>query len=137
MLAECISNSTKILPSNLLSPALGLSVDSRFNVTVGKTYVVLGLGVFEGFSWYLIADDTYTYYPVWIPADFFKITSGAIPDIWIADWKPAAEGRGARLTITFPQWTSIPYFYDSLTDGDEEAVAIFASYKSKLDSLGC
>jgi hypothetical protein len=35
--------------------------------------------------------------------------------------------------IAFEEWVSNPVFYDKLTDGDKNAVAVFKKYKKLMD----
>ncbi len=76
-----------------------------------------------------ICDDNYTYFPIQNPAPLFKIVDPTPSQYWQTQIAP-----NGLLEIAFEHWFSIPYYYDKLTDQEEEAVAIFEKYKELMDA---
>jgi hypothetical protein len=98
---------------------------------VGQTYAVIGLTGFNGGIWYYVADDHELDYPVWYPSPLFEVVDGHLSPIW----KAGEHGHGANRTVylAFPEWADDWYFYDRLTDGDEQARRVYRKYKALFE----
>lgn len=125
----CIANTGAALPESYFLPHLCYQKDMEFQLTVGKSYIVYGLYEWQGKIWYYICDDNYTYFPIHNPAPLFKIVDPTPSQYW--QFRLSENGL---LEIAFEHWFSIPYYYDKLTDQEEEAVAIFEKYKELMDA---
>lgn len=112
---------------------MGLTEETHFDLKLGKEYVVYGLTVFLGHVWYYIADESYSSFPVWNPAALFEVTDGSISRYWIAGFQPGGAKADPSLLMAFAEWVNDPTFYTRLTDGDQQATAIFGEYKKRLD----
>jgi hypothetical protein len=132
VLLRCSSDRGADLPTEYLDVSLGLTKDTSFPLTIGREYVVFALTTFVGGIWYYIADDDYSYYPVWSPAPLFAVVDGAISPAWRA----AHHRFGERMTVVlaFDEWAHDPSYYERLTEHDEGAVATFRMYKERLEA---
>ncbi|NET59936.1 MAG: hypothetical protein F6K47_28445 [Symploca sp. SIO2E6] len=128
MKIRCIANTGKDLPENYLDPAVYLTKDTEFQLTVGKEYTVYSFKVWQETVWYYICDDAYLYYPQQNPAPLFEVVDSRVSQYWQV--KIAATGL---LRVAFVQWFADPYFYDKLTDQEETEVAIFEQMKELMD----
>jgi len=129
MKIRCIANTGANLPESYFLPHLGYKKESEFQLSVGKEYIVYALYEWEGKIWYYICDERYTYYPIHNPAPLFEVVDNRISKYW--RFKLAPNGL---LTLAFEQWFSDPYFYDKLTDQEEQAVLIFEQIKDLIDA---
>src|SRR4028118_446267 len=129
MKIRCIANTGANLPESYFLPHLGYKKESEFQLSVGKEYIVYALYEWEGKIWYYICDERYTYYPIHNPAPLFEVVDNRISKYW--RFKLAPNGL---LTLAFEQWFSDPYFYDKLTDQEEQAVLIFEHVKDLIDA---
>ncbi|MBS0649742.1 MAG: hypothetical protein JSR93_01145 [Verrucomicrobia bacterium] len=97
-------------------------------------YTVYGLTLREGCFWYYICDRFFTYFPRWKPSPFFEVIDSRLSRYWIYCLKKADNYSDAYPIITFPEWANNhPEFYDRLSDGEDQEVAIFRSYKERMD----
>ncbi|MGO4205037.1 hypothetical protein AB4Z09_25530 [Rhodococcus sp. TAF43] len=97
-------------------------------LTVGKTYVVLGLMSWLPHSFLLTVTDTGTGH--WLPIELFDLVHPELPTGW-----SAAVSRNVpklwtgdptvRVTIGFAEMVSNPSYYEDLLDGKEEAISSF------------
>ena len=129
MKIRCIANTGANLPESYFLPHLGYKKESEFQLSIDKEYIVYALYEWEGKIWYYICDERYTYYPIHNPAPLFEVVDDRISKYW--RFKLAPNGL---LTLAFEQWFSNPYFYDKLTDQEEQAVLIFEQIKDLIDA---
>ena len=129
MKIRCIANTGANLPESYFLPHLGYKKESEFQLSVDKEYIVYALYEWEGKIWYYICDDRYTYYPIHNPAPLFEVVDNRTSKYW--RFKLAPNGL---LTLAFEQWFSDPYFYDKLTDQEEQSVLIFEQVKDLIDA---
>ncbi len=125
----CIGNTGELIPKIYLTPGISDNKEQKFQLTVGKEYIVYALYQWQGTSWYYICDDNYIYYPQKNPAPLFQISDNNLSSYWKIELAP-----NGLLTIAFEQWFSYPNFYDRLTDMEKEAVSIFQKFKKLIDA---
>lgn len=129
MKIRCIANTGAALPDSYFLPHLCYKKETEFQLIVGKEYIVYALYEWSGKIWYYICDERYTYYPIHNPAPLFEVVDKRVSKYW--RFELAANGV---LTLAFEQWFAEPYFYDKLTDQEEEAVLIFEKVKELIDA---
>jgi hypothetical protein len=131
----CIANRGSALPAGLLNPeATNFKPETGFPLIVGKSYVVYAITFNEGFCWYYLCDEDFSYYPVWRPAPLFAIEDARVSNYWEFIYSP--EGRcesESSVIIAYPEWARDPLYYDRLTDGVKQDVEVFKRYKSLMD----
>lgn len=129
MLVRCLRNAKdELTASELELEDVAASFGSYDKVPLekGTSYVVYA--VRNGHpDWYFVADESYTYYPFAYPALLFEVIDPSVSRYW---FDSDASTFGER---TFKEWATDPYFYDSLTDGAEDAVAVFRRTKAAMD----
>jgi hypothetical protein len=129
MKIKCIENNNSALPVEFLAN-YSISYE-KFPLTIDKEYFVYGLGETDGNIWYCIYDDLCSYYPMWIPFPFFEIIDDRLSRYWVFSFD---EEKGKKCPfLGFPEWANQLDFYDNLTDGKEQEVQIFKSYKELMD----
>jgi len=125
----CIENRKNTLPTEA-DKIIGF--DSLFAIVVGKIYIVYGMTVYVNMVWYYIADEDYSFYPIWTPASLFDVVDDKISRYWVYSFKEGEFNNKAPLW-TFPDWAQDPDFYDRLLDFETKEVAIFKRYKELMD----
>lgn len=134
MKLRCIGNRGSDLPPELLNPKLNRDENTRFPLTIGKTYVVYGLTVYLSHLWYYVCDDDFTHFPVWKPAPLFEIVDPRVSRYW--EINCSLDGRGESDTgiiVAYPEWARDPYYYEHLADNREAEVQIFSRYRKLID----
>jgi hypothetical protein len=129
MRIRCIANTGASLPESYIDPAKGYKKETEFPLTVGKDYTVYALKEWQGSVWYYICDDNYMYYPMQNPAPLFEVIDNILSKYWRFKLYP-----NGLLKIAFEQWFSDTYFYDKLTNQEEEEVLIFEKVKELMDA---
>jgi len=129
MKIKCITNLAKNIPPEVL--ANYASSNSSIPLIVDKQYVVYALSEYYQNTWYCICDETYTYHPMWIPQQFFQVVDNRISRYWVFSFKEDLDKN--RFFFGFSEWANQLNFYDNLTDGEQQEVQIFKSYKELMD----
>jgi hypothetical protein len=57
-----------------------------------------------------------------------EVVDNKLSKYWIFNLDP-----NGLLTLAFPEWFDDPYFYDKLTDMEEESIVIFQEIKTLID----
>jgi hypothetical protein len=133
VIVRCIASTGADLPVECLDDRLGLGPGTDFHLEVGADYVVYGLTVFLGHVWYYVADENFSYYPVWKPGSLFEAVDGTLSRFWVYGWHPPDEHGDEYPIFSFPEWANDRFFYDRLTDGEAPAVDVFRRYKALMD----
>ena len=129
MKIRCIRNIGKDIPQEILKDYC--SPDSNIPLILGKEYVVYAISEYYDNIWYCICDESYSYYPMWIPFPFFEISDNHLSRYWIFSFKQDKPKN--RPFFGFPEWALEQVFYDNLTDGADREVALFKAYKELMD----
>jgi len=107
--------------------------EEPFYSELGKIYIVYAFGIFREYFKYCICDESYSFYPLWNPANFFEIIDGCCSRYWLVGLR---EDNNEKIPfLSFPEWANNPYFYGELVDGnknDTNAI-IFRKYKALMD----
>lgn len=102
--------------------------DYSDDLVVGTDYVAYGITIRKGDFWYYICDKSFLYYPIWRPGSLFRIADPRLSRLWIL-----GGGPDCPPIISFPEWVNDLQYYNRLTDGDPDAMAVFANYKRLMD----
>jgi hypothetical protein len=129
MRIRCIATTGASLPESYIDPAKGYKKETEFPLTVGKDYTVYAIKEWQGSVWYYICDDNYMYYPMQNPAPLFEVVDNRMSKYWRFKLYP-----NGLLKIAFEQWFSDIFFYDKLTNQEEEEVLIFEKIKELMDA---
>lgn len=133
MRVKCVANKGSNLPEDILGRSSGFHKETEFPLVVGKDYVVYGITLHLGYVWYYLEDEHYAYYPVWNPSPLFEATDGKISKYWRYGYHADRNRDEVNVIFAFKEWVDDPYYYDKLTDGEEEAVMVFRHYKKLMD----
>lgn len=108
----------------------------KFYLTYGKSYIIYGIEFTkEGFSNFLLVDDTDVYYLNIYPSEFFEIIDTRISKYWVGtncsnypinDIIPPS-------TISFKEIVTNNYFLGSLLNGEYDSQQIFLEYKKNIE----
>ncbi|MFA6915651.1 MAG: hypothetical protein WC222_04585 [Parachlamydiales bacterium] len=128
MIIKTLYNEATKLPLDVLPEKYR---DMKFPIKVNKNYVVYGMIIEDGYMWYYICDETYSYYPVWKPSPLFEVINNQLSRYWVYSCKKEFDYISV---IAFPEWAENPYdYYDRLTDGFDKEIEIFKRYKELMD----
>jgi hypothetical protein len=132
---KCTSNSPKDMPRDFpLERIWGENTEGRrFPLLVGKEYAVYGVTITLGLVWYYIRDEDFVYYPVWNPSSLFEISDSSLPESWRVGIHNTRGQEDVGFILSFPEWVSDKYFYDKLTNRNDEEVSIFNHYRKLLE----
>jgi hypothetical protein len=103
---------------------------SQFNITVGNSYWVAGMGIWETVLMVLIRDDSDR--PSWFPVALFDMSVTALPHGWefrLLDKMAASGGESDRRWVAmwgYPELVRDSSHSDSLIERKPEALRIFA-----------
>lgn len=89
MRVVCVANDPKALADHQRSRAA--EFESDYPLTIGKSYAVLGMTIFENVFNFLVRDDWGA--PCFAPADFFELVAAPIPDGWRFALRPGIRER--------------------------------------------
>jgi hypothetical protein len=134
MKVKCLGNRGSSLPKELLDPRSNCDENTRFALTIGKTYIVYGITVYRRYLWYYVCDDDFTYFPVWNPSPLFEIADHRVSKYWEVNY--SREGRDESdvgIIVAYPEWAQNPYYYGRLADNRDEEVAVFRKYQKMID----
>ncbi|EFB42473.1 hypothetical protein pah_c006o003 [Parachlamydia acanthamoebae str. Hall's coccus] len=88
--------------------------------------------IVEGYIWYYICNRNNCEYPIWKPSSLFEVLDGRMSKCWVFSClKYNAEDYDTLWA--YPEWVNDPYYYDQLTNGEEEYVKNFRKYKVLMD----
>ncbi|WP_173142061.1 hypothetical protein [Kibdelosporangium persicum] len=118
---KCLRN--KGLPE----PAHGLYYTEHtvFEVTVGETYPVYGISMFNRGLTLLLRDDTGK--PNWQPIELFEVVDGRLPD----GWKFATRDQGEAYTqaiFGYPRLVDDEGHEEALIEREPDAMRVFLDY---------
>jgi hypothetical protein len=128
LIARCVHNSG----SSLGEPSRGsfYTLETVFDLELGKEYIVLGLGVFETVLLALVCDETGR--PNWLPIGLFALEATVVPAHWefgVVDGLAASGGDASNRWVArwgYPELVHDDRHSDALIEQDPLALAIFA-----------
>jgi hypothetical protein len=132
MIVTCRLNHAGELPETWLEPAAGLRADTRFPLTVGRSYVVYALALRGGQVRFFIQDDDELYSPMAYPALLFEVEDDRVSSWW--HFRRTPENLDHDVIFAIREWACDDYFYDRLTDGNPEELRIFRNARQRLES---
>ena len=133
MKVKCIFNKGSSLPKDLLGNYSGFKENTVFPLVLEKEYLVYGIIMHRGYVWYYLCDEDYTYYPIWNPSPLFDVVDNKISKYWVYSFRRGESHLSTSVEFVYPEWANDPFYYDSLTNGDDEQVNIFKYYKELMD----
>lgn len=105
------------------------SVESEFQLELGKDYLVLGLGIFDTVLSALVRDETGL--PAWLPIGLFEFEVSTMPADWefaLLDGNAASGGDSLNRWVArwgYPELVRDDRHSDGLVERDVEALKIF------------
>lgn len=111
-----------------------LGGNNQMFISPGKEYFVYAITFVDDFIFYYIAEDIFgneRNYPVWYPAEFFKVINNNLSKTWIFNVIKFKDIL--RPIIAFPEWANDDEYYECLADGKKEAYEVFMKYKKIID----
>ncbi len=132
MIVRCTTKTGDVLPAFAYDSKRGVTADTEFAVTPGRTYFVFGVTLLLGIAWYYVLDDDDHDWPTWIPAPLFDVVDGAIPASWIVGYFRFSRDDQYPL-LSFPEWASDHSFYERLVEGEPEAVRAFSIRRAEVE----
>jgi hypothetical protein len=132
MIVRCLSNTSLELPEAYLDPAGGYHRKTEFDLSVGRDYTVYAFTVRHGQVWYYLCGDLHSHYPVIYPAPLFLVVKNSLSKYWV--YRYTSNYPDQQVLIAFDAWVSDPYFYDRLTDLEENEMSMFLRLKNLMDN---
>ena len=132
MKVRCIANTGRTLPPDCLKMK-GFTEDREFPLVIDKVYNVYAFTVLDGYPWYYICDETYSYYPVWNPAPLFAIVDHRLSSSWEFNFFLGDPAEQTEIIVAFPEWSRDRLYYDRLTNRVDRDVKIFEHHKALID----
>jgi hypothetical protein len=120
MIVNCSSTKGRVLPENY--HGLKFTGQSVFHVTLGDTYRVHEMALFNGGLILLVVDDNRQ--PNWYPAELFDVQDGALPSNWIFAFRDGGD-LGTQAVWGHERLVSDEALDDALADGDSDARVTF------------
>lgn len=127
MKIQCKSSDGKKLSNKCQE--LGFTVNSDFDITLDREYVVYGVCIWRNVILYLISDDIDN--PNWYPAELFSVIDSKISDGWSFTTYDDGE-YDVEATLGYPQLLDKSH-YVKLIERESEALKIFFQEKSRMD----
>lgn len=123
------------LPSDLISVDPNYYSSLKFDLLLDKDYTVYAMTLHHSYIWYYICDETSSTYPIWQPSPLFEVIDPKISRYWIYSYSSKTTYYWSPHPVwAFPEWAQNPdYYYDMLTDGSENELALFEKYKDLMD----
>lgn len=127
VIGECICNTGAGLGEPMRGAFYGMN--SVFRLEVGKSYQVLGFGLFETVMLALVCDETGK--PNWLPVGLFRFERSALPDDWefaILDGVAASGGDASNRWVARWGYRELVHndrHSDALVERDPAALEIF------------
>lgn len=125
-----IYTDTKSFSKKTLESDYRFLSQSSFPVTIGKDYNVYEVYFQNGTVYYLICEDTYSYYPMLLPSLLFLIIDNRLSRHWVAD--SIVQESGLYYELGFSEMDK-DHFYSNLVDGEYEEREIFKQCKQLID----
>jgi hypothetical protein len=126
---KCLHNRSSSLPDS--QRGRFREIDEEYYLTIGESYSVVGMHLFENVLSVLVRDDNRL--PSFVPAGLFELGAHGLPDGWkfaLADGLLAAEGPDLWSHPLVSVWgydelVLDPRHNDDLLESVPEALAIF------------
>lgn len=113
-------------------------LDEQFNLTIGRSYIVVGMGIWETVLQLLVKDDRGL--PAWCPAALFELNDQSLPADWRFVFRDGIRCSGSELfTRWVAQWgyeqlVSDEGHANALMEREPQALEIFQSEHARLAS---
>jgi hypothetical protein len=133
MIAKCFVNRGRDVPHARTLPVLGgwkgllVLTDTVFDLTVGHTYVVNGMGLYNDGLILLVLDSASR--PSWYPIEIFEVEDPRLPSTWEFSTGP----QELQACWGYPEPVHSEEHRDALIDRDPRALTTFQRWKSLID----
>ena len=131
MRAVCVSNDPKRQVDHQRSR--GAEFESEYPLTVGETYLVLGMSIWENVFEFLVRDDWGG--PCFAPAGFFELLTAPIPEGWLFGLRAGVHASGRDLWTSpgiavwgYPELVEEQGHAGALQEQEPEALYLFHKY---------
>lgn len=114
---------------------LGYTKQSRFDLTVGRTYTAYAVCLWGSVLHYLVLSEMGG--PNWYPADLFRVVCGKLPRSWVFAYTNAPEDVQVRAVFGYRELVEAETHFDELSEKTPEALGVFFKRKLQIDGEGC
>jgi hypothetical protein len=129
MLVSCKYNSNASVPD--LERVNGNLLTAKFDIMIGKHYIVFGQVLFARKLMYLVDPDEMTR-PNWYPAELFDVVDGTIPNSWQFSYYAYGYSEDLGAIWGYDNLVSDPNHFNALSEREPEALLVFARQKMAL-----
>lgn len=128
MKVTCIANQGKDLSENTILKAH--NIEAQFPLTIGQSHVVYGICIWRDVIHYLIVPFE-DYYPIWFPADLFKVTNNnMLPSNWYFN---NHENIGITAILGYKELALDESHYLGLIECEKKDIDVFNQRKKEID----
>lgn len=126
MIVECIASTGAALPEEFCNASYGITRTTRYDLTVGETYLVLAITNLLGYNFFYVLEDGVEDRPTLVPSLLFEVVDARMS----RHWKYKQQLDGQRLSdyfflIACPEWIEDSLFLENLIDGLSPQVSRF------------
>ncbi|TNC31267.1 hypothetical protein [Mumia zhuanghuii] len=115
--------------------------ESKYPLTIGKTYLVLGMSIWENVFEFLVRDDWGG--PCFAPAGFFDLFTAPVPQGWMFGLRQGIRSSGQDLWSSpgvavwgYPELVGDPDHAAALQEQEPDALALFDRYYAAAEESG-
>lgn len=133
MIVKCIANTGENLSQIMFD--LGYNKDYKFDIEIGKIYVVYGASMWKGSLEYLIAEKS-TNTPIWCPAELFNVIHKTLSIFWHFNFEKYKNYNGHDSEKAFWGYKELVEdadHYEGLLMKNINALEIFKKRKAQYD----
>ncbi|MEU6235625.1 hypothetical protein [Kitasatospora sp. NPDC047058] len=133
MIVDCVANSGADLGP--YRRGLFYTEETRFDLTVGKSYEVYAMALISGSLTVLVADEYDK--PAWLPIELFEVRDPRVPDHWefakgeVGPNAPAPGELICQARWGYGEVVRSEIHYYGLEERDPEALRIFHEERSR------
>ena len=133
MKVKAMYNKGKDLPSDLFFEGSSCKITTEFPLKIDKEYIVYSMTIHDGYAWYVICDENFSYHPNWHPCPLFEIVDNRLSKYWLFFYGRANEFYLSQTIWAFPEWCHTRGYFDRLYDAEEKEIEIFEKYRQLMD----
>lgn len=122
---KAICNSNTVAALGKIAIKIGNSVESQFDLEIGKQYIVYGIVDFQHALHYLTIGESD--YPTWYPVELFTILDPVLPQRWFFTY--VGEEDGVIAVWGYEELANYPSHYEELLERGDKAINIFVKRK--------
>jgi hypothetical protein len=127
MNVRCVANTGKDISEKTF--AIGYSLETIFELEVGRIYTVYGICLWKGSLHYLLMGGEHNY-PSWYPSELFNVVDKLLPIEWYFDYFKTLD---ITAIWGYKELVKEDNHFDDLMERDKKALEVFLNRKREID----